>query len=258
MKPTKTVAITGGGEGIGAALTKLYASQGYHVAIAGRNVDKLKIVQSACTKLGGLVSYTDLDVQDAKRVSEWLHGLDNDSDLQIVIANAGITGGIKPEDQLEAIENTQSILCINLLGSINTLQPAAEIFLKKGTGKIAAISSLASYVGFSGSPGYCSSKAGLRIYCESLSRLLQNSEISVTTIFPGYVKTSMADRVNASKPLQISATEAAQKIAKAIEKGKPEFGFPCSLWVGVRFLSILPAFLKHKLANFFDYSVNSQ
>ncbi|MCG8492608.1 MAG: SDR family NAD(P)-dependent oxidoreductase [Sneathiellales bacterium] len=255
---SKTVAITGGGDGIGAALAVHYSQLGYHVSISGRTEEKLKSVCKSCELNKGSVSYAVVDVTDIAQLSNWLHTLDRTADLTLVIANAGVTNGLQETERLEELKDIHQLLSINLLGAINTLHIASTLFLAKGEGQMAAISSLASFFGFAGSPSYCASKAGLRIYCESLKRNLAGTSVSLTTIFPGYVDTNMAEKVDASKPFQLERGKAAAIIASAISKKKSEWGFPYLLWLGVRLMSLLPNSIKHRIANFFDYHVKPQ
>lgn len=254
----KTVAITGGGDGIGAALAIHYSKMGYNVSISGRTEEKLRSVCETCETNSGSVSYALVDVTDIAQLSNWLYTLDKSTDLILVIANAGVTNGLQETQRLEELEDIHQLITTNLLGAINTLHIAATLFLKKGEGQLAAISSLASFFGFAGSPSYCASKAGLRVYCESLKRNLAGTSVSLTTIFPGYVDTNMAQKVEASKPFQLEREKAATLIASAISKKKSELGFPYPLWLGVRLMSLLPNSIKHRIANFFDYQVKSQ
>ncbi|MEH6404346.1 MAG: SDR family NAD(P)-dependent oxidoreductase [Sneathiella sp.] len=252
----KSIAITGASSGIGAALARHYAANKCIIALGGRDLARLKLVARECEELGAKTTIAVIDVQILPEVEAWISRTHSENPLDIVFVNAGITGGVGEKDKFESVNDVNTLLSINLVGATNTIGAALAEMSKVGAGQIVVTNSLAGYVGFPGSPSYCASKAGLRIYCESLQRLLKSSEIDVTLIFPGYVSSPMSRKVVSSKPLEISAEKAALLISKAVAKRKKKMGFPYLLWTGVRLLSILPLAMQNYLIPIFDLKVD--
>ncbi|GLQ05773.1 SDR family NAD(P)-dependent oxidoreductase [Sneathiella chinensis] len=249
------VAITGASSGIGKALALQYAKPGAVLALVARNTAKLETIAEACRKKGATVETVAVDVRDYGAVEQWLRAVNDRTPLDIVFANAGVTNGVAEGEATEKIEDIQTLLDINLTGAIHTVSAASDIFRKNGGGRIAVISSLASYVGFKGSPAYCASKAGLRIYCQSMQRALRPFGIDLTIVYPGYVKTPMSDRIVTAKPFTKTAEQAAALIVRAVEQRRTQIGFPWLLWTGVRILAMLPLWGQNIFVPAFDYQV---
>ncbi len=255
-KVKKHIAITGASSGIGAALAEYYAGFGYRLALCARNMQRLEQIASECKALGATVSITEVEISNLSDVKLWISSLNEVQPIDIMFVNAGVTGGVGAGKPLETSEDVGQILSTNLIGATNTINEAVEMMLVSGGGQIVITNSLASYVGFQGSPAYCASKAGLKIYCESLQRLLKPKNILFTLIYPGYVDSPMSRKVVGSKPLTKSAENAARLIALATEKKKPQMGFPYSMWMGVRLLSILPFSIQNIFVPLFDWQMD--
>jgi len=252
----KSIAITGGSSGIGAALALHYAANQSIITLAGRDLPRLKAVASECEALGAKTTISIVDVQNLSEVKAWISKAHKENPLDIVFVNAGVTGGVGDNQKWEVAKDVSMLLSINLIGATNTIGAALTEFNKVGIGQIVVTNSLAGYVGFPGSASYSASKAALRIYCESLQRLLKSSSISLTLIFPGYVSSPMSKKVVSAKPFEVTAKKAASLIAIAVEKRKKKMGFPYIMWVGVRFLSVLPICIQNCLIPFFDLKVD--
>jgi len=250
-----SVAITGAGSGIGKALAIKYAAEGADLHLAGRNTKKLQAVKDDCEKYGAKVAIFQLDVRDRTRISDWLNRIHSEGPIDVVYANAGITNGTKHPRCLEELGAMEDLIATNLTGAIQTLTAASEIMIRQGSGHLVCINSLAGYIGFEGAPSYCASKAGLRVYCESLRRILRKHNVGMTVVFPGYVRTAMSDRVLYSKPLVKSAEKAAELIFDAEQKRKSQYGFPWILWAGVRLLAILPVPVQNIFVPYFEFEV---
>ncbi len=252
----KCIAITGASSGIGAALAKFYAAQGFILELAGRNEKRLETVTNECRKMGANATGTVVDVTQLEQVKEWVADANRRQTIDIIHVNAGVTGGVGPEQEFETPEDVDALISTNLIGATHTIGVAVQEMLQIGKGQIVVTNSLASYVGFKGSPAYCASKAGLRIYCESLQRSLKPKGIAVTLVYPGYVESPMSRKVIAPKPMTKTAEDAARLIAIATQNRKRQMGFPYLLWVGVRLLSILPNFAQNIFIPLFDWKMD--
>jgi len=92
--------------------------------------------------------------------------------LDIVYANAGVATGLSTGQILEDPEAVRATLAINVIGVLNTVEPAIPAMTKRGSGAIAIVGSMAGVRGLPFSPAYCASKAAVYSYAESLRGVL--------------------------------------------------------------------------------------
>ena len=113
--------------------------------------------------------------------------------------------------------------------------------LERKSGQLVAISSLAGYRGLAKSAAYSASKAALSSFFESLRIDLRHSGVTVTVIYPGFIKTPLTAGRNAKMPYLMELDDAVEKILNAIEKGKRSYAFPWQLATIVRSGLVMPA-----------------
>ena len=241
--PPHSILITGASSGIGAALARRYARPGTHLALGGRDADRLAAVAAQCRHSGAAVREQSVDVTDRAAMAAWIGRVDREASLDLVIANAGTAGQHLPHGP----ERTRTIFAVNLDGVLNTIEPAQTAMLARGRGHLALMSSLASFYGSPHSPAYCSSKAAVRLLGESLRPRLAQSGIVVSVICPGYVETPMTAGIRPRMPLTTSAERAATIIARALARGRARIAFPLTTYCVVRLLAILPSRLAARL-----------
>ena len=248
MKNPKTILITGGSSGIGQALAEHYAQNGVFLALSGRNGERLAEIADICRNKGAEVTTRQIDVTDKDAMYEWITELYKSRPLDLIIANAGISGGTGGVMNGEPLSQARAIFDTNITGVLNTIDPALQMMHDTGnTGQIAIVSSLAGYRGWPTAPAYSASKGAVRFYGEALRGSLRNTGIEVNVICPGFVKSRMTDANDFHMPMIMSAQKAAQIIAKGLEKNKGRISFPflphCIAW----FVGILPDALAQKI-----------
>ncbi len=248
MNNPKTILITGASSGIGAALALHYAKQGVFLALSGRNADRLKEIADQCRGKGADVETALVDVTDQQAMESWITDLYADHPIDLVIANAGISGGTGGRKEGEPVSEARKIFDVNVTGVFNTVEPALNAMQEKNAkGQIAIISSLAGFRGWPTSPAYSASKGAVRFYGEGLRGALRNTDISINVICPGFVTSPMTDVNNFPMPMKMSAEKAADIIAKGLAKDKSRICFPWPMYFLVWFIGILPDFLAQKL-----------
>jgi short-subunit dehydrogenase len=248
MKNPKNILITGGSSGIGEALAYHYASKGVFLALSGQNSERLTDVAETCRQKGAEVETALVDVCDEKAMSSWIMQTSEEYPLDLVIANAGISGGTGGRSQGEPIAEARRIFDVNVSGVFNTLEPALKVmnaYDKKS--QIAIISSLAGFRGWPGAPAYSASKGAVRFYGEALRGALRNSNIQVNVVCPGFVTSRMTDVNDYKMPLKMSAKKAAEIIAIGLSKNKGRICFPLPVHFTSWFLGIFPDFLAQKI-----------
>jgi short-subunit dehydrogenase len=241
--PPHSILITGASSGIGAALARHYARPGTHLALGGRDPDRLATIAAECRHAGANVRERTVDVTDRRAMAAWLDEVDRAAPLDLVIANAGTAGQHLPHGP----ERTRAIFAVNVDGVLNTIEPAKTAMLARGHGQLALMSSLASFYGSPNSPAYCSSKAAVRLLGEALRPRLAQGGIVVSVICPGYVETPMTARVRPRTPLALSAERAATIIGRGLARGQARIAFPLAIYFAMRLLATLPPNLAARL-----------
>ena len=115
--------------------------------------------------------------------------------------------------------------------------------IKRGQGQLVAISSIAAYRGLPKSAAYCSSKAAVSAFFESLRLDLHGSGVDVTIIHPGFIRTPLTAGRKARLPWLMEVEEAVDKILRATEARKKSYAFPWQLATLVRAGMIMPNFM---------------
>lgn len=237
----QSIFITGASSGIGAALAKAYAQKGVTLFLCGRNEQRLEKTATLCREKGATVHTFIFDVTNADEARNAVHQANALQPLDLLIANAGVSGGM-----LAATENTNAtatILQTNIFGVVNTVLPAIDLFKFKGAGQIVLMSSMAGYRGLSSCPAYSASKNCVKAWGEALRGRLQKNNIKVNIICPGFIKTPLTDANTFAMPFLMEADKAARIIQRGIAKNKPVIAFPCVMAFAAWFASILPSFI---------------
>src|SRR5260370_39962185 len=116
---------------------------------------------------------------------------------------------------------------------------------RRRRGQVALISSLAALRGIPFSPGYCASKAAVKIYGEALRSWLAPEGIGVSIVLPGFVETRLSQTVAGPKPLILPAERAARIIQRGVAKGRRQIALPYPLYLGVQLSRELLEALTH-------------
>lgn len=246
-KTPKSILITGASSGIGKALALHYASPGVFLALSGRNKDRLDAVAALCVQKGADVAVQVLCVTDQAAMGAWIGQMDERQPLDLVIANAGISGGTGKWGSVERPEQIRQIFDINLYGVLNTIDPILPRFQERGRGQIALISSLAGFRGMSGAPAYSASKGAVRFYGEALRGAVRPSGVKVNVVCPGFVRSGITDQNDFPMPFFMEADKAAARIARGLERDIGRTAFPLPTHAASWFISILPDAFAQKL-----------
>jgi short-subunit dehydrogenase len=153
-----------------------------------------------------------------------------------LIANAGAPGATDI-DHLSA-KDIERIISLNVIGVANAIEAVLPEMLRRGAGHLIATSSLAAYGGLPGSAGYSASKAALTNMMESLRIDLKPRGIDVTTLSPGFVRTSAFGMKK--EPFQLELEDATERMHRAIRKRKRYYAFPMPLVIAVWIGRLLP------------------
>ena len=243
------VFITGASSGIGEALAVYYAGLGATLGLAARRSEFLDDLNQ---RLGGQHACYALDVCDAPALhAAAVDFISRFGAPDIIIANAGVSAGTLTEFA-EDLAVFRRVMDTNVFGMAATFAPFIPA-LKAAvgeTGKFRRLVGIASVAGIRGLPGaeaYSASKAAAIAYLESLRLEMRPYGIKVVTIAPGYIETPMT-AVNPYKmPFLLPAAKAAERFARAIERGASYTVIPWQMGVVAKLLRALPNCLYDRL-----------
>ncbi|WP_410501514.1 3-oxoacyl-[acyl-carrier-protein] reductase [Exiguobacterium acetylicum] len=191
---SKVALVTGASRGIGAAIAKRLATDGFRVVVnyAG-STDKAEAVVREIKEAGGEALAIQANVAEADAVKQMIkQTIDTFGQLDCVVNNAGITRDGLLMRMKEA--DFDAVIDTNLKGAFLVTQAATRPLLKT-SGRIINI---ASVVGISGNPGqanYVAAKAGLIGLTKSVARELASKGVTVNAICPGFIETDMTDEL---------------------------------------------------------------
>ena len=237
--------ITGTSSGIGESLAYYYSQKGYTIGITARRNDRLQTVADKCIELGGKPIVYNIDVSDKEKCKDAAKDfMSTNKGIDIVIANAGVGG----DDNILSGDPSKinRILKINLLGVTNSVIPFIPKMKEQHSGRIAIISSIASFRGLPHHGGYSASKAALRNLTESWNYTLKPYGISLTTIFPGYIDTEMTKDHKFKMPFLMHSDKASRIIANSIQRKKSKLILPWQWKFIIPIFRILPRFLIYR------------
>lgn len=247
LTPSPCAVLIGASSGIGAALARQLAANGYTLALTARRIEKLNDLCAEINALTGREAARPYpnDVTAYAEAAPLLERIIADlGRLDTVIYNAGVLHPVKRNEY--NFEKDRAMLETNLLGAFAWLNPAAALFEQMKRGQIVGISSIAAVRGRIGSPAYNTSKAGLDTYLESLRNRLTRHGVNVLTVRPGYVQTEMIR--GASKAFWVIPPEqAAADIAKAMQRRKQVVYTPARWWWIALALHHIPSILFRRL-----------
>jgi 3-oxoacyl-[acyl-carrier protein] reductase len=196
----KVALITGASRGIGKAIALKLAALGADIAVVyAGNAEKASEVCMAARESGVRAEAFKCDVSDYAAAKETVEAVKQAfGTIDILINNAGTTkDGLIISMKEEAFD---SVVDVNLKGAFNMIRHSAAIFIKKRSGKIINVSSVAGIAGNAGQANYSASKAGLIGLTKSVARELASRCICCNAIAPGYIETDMTAGIDAANP----------------------------------------------------------
>ena len=187
----KRALITGGGRGLGRATALAFAQEGIHVAITGRNEEKLKQTVIELKNLGVEAIYEVFDIANASEVKIGISNiLSKFGTIDILVNNAGIAAfGSFLEMETE---KWVSMINTNVLGMYYVTKEVLPSMINQNEGDIFNVSSTAGLNGNAGTSAYSASKFAVIGMSESIMKEVRKNNIRVTTLTPSTIASDMS------------------------------------------------------------------
>ncbi|MES3004448.1 MAG: SDR family oxidoreductase [Pseudomonadota bacterium] len=243
----KLVFITGASSGIGQALAWRYHQAGWRLALAARRTGEIESWARAQGLPADRYAVYGADVADtASIVAAGRACIESQGVPDAVIANAGISVGVDTavREDIDVIART---FATNNIGLAATFHPFVDAMVRRGSGALVGIGSVAGIRGLPGHGAYCASKAAVIAYCESLRGELRASGVKVVTICPGYIDTPLTKQNRYSMPFLMKPGDFADRAFDAIDGGASYRVIPWQMGVVAKLLRLLPNWLYDKL-----------
>jgi short-subunit dehydrogenase len=213
--------VTGASRGIGRAVAHALAERGAIVGLAARSTSEL---EALALELPGahhpLTCDVALPASIATAIEDFAAAAGG---LDLLVANAGIA--YYEPIVTQSLDKIEQMTEVNWLGTVYTVKAALPFLLEGGGGHIVVMSSGAGLRGFPGAAAYSATKAAQRMFAEALRHELCGTGVSVTTVFPGEIRTSLHNHEGTQMPQwyrggpsAASAEALAARIVTAIER----------------------------------------
>jgi 3-oxoacyl-[acyl-carrier protein] reductase len=196
----KIALVTGGSRGIGRAVAIQLAKDGYDIAFCYRSATAdAKEVEAAILEEGRKVMAVSCDVADREAIAKLVNSVEEvlDGELEVVVNNAGITRD-KPLVMMET-EMWQEVIDTNLGSVFNVCRSAVFGFIKKRSGCIVNVSSVAGVYGNPTQTNYSAAKAGINGFSKALAKEVGPYGIRVNVVAPGFIATDMTAKLDAKR-----------------------------------------------------------
>lgn len=191
---TKWALITGATSGIGWETSFALAAQGYCILATGRRYEKLVELEQALKKTHPQleVKLAAFDVSDRFEVSEFLKAHANDLDqVEVLVNNAGLAKGIEKMQEAN-LDDWEVMIDTNVKGLLFMTRGLIQNMIKKNSGHIVNLGSVAGRWTYPGGGVYCATKFAVRALSEGLRMDLLGTKIRITNIEPGMVNTDFS------------------------------------------------------------------
>ncbi len=195
MRPEHPIVlITGASSGFGEAMARLLASQGCHLALGARRVERVKALADELARTHGIKAFAgSVDTRHTASVDTFVaEAAQALGGLHVIVANAGLASGTyklweTPDEDLEAMMRT------NVEGVVKTIRAGLPHLRQAGWGHVFFIGSTAGHQPYEGGSVYCASKFGVKAMAHSLRLEVNGEPIRVTSVDPGMAETEFSN-----------------------------------------------------------------
>jgi NADP-dependent 3-hydroxy acid dehydrogenase YdfG len=186
----KTVLITGATSGIGLACARKFAENGDKLILTGRNEHRLTELKK---ELDTEVITLAFDVRDREKAKKYLNELPEQwQDIDVLVNNAGLALGLDPEYEGN-LDDWETMIDTNIKGLLTMTRLIVPGMVKRNSGHIINIGSVAGDAAYAGGNVYCATKAAVKALTDGLRIDVADTAIRVTNLKPGLVETNFSN-----------------------------------------------------------------
>ncbi|KAF2070434.1 hypothetical protein CYY_008245 [Polysphondylium violaceum] len=209
----KIVLITGASAGIGEACAKIFYQNGNHVILCGRRLDRLNKVKEDLEKQQQKeankykVLAVEVDVSSLDSIKKMVSNLPEDmKNVDVLVNNAGLALGTDLIVDIDSGKDLDAIMDTNVKGVFRVTREFLPGMIKRNSGHIFNVSSIAGSMFYPNGGMYCASKAAVNAFTDILRKEVVATKIRVTNVCPGLVETEFSlvrfsgDAEKAKKP----------------------------------------------------------
>lgn len=213
---SKTAIITGSGRGIGAAIAKRLAKDGYDIVINELSEQAGEQTAEECRALGVKASVYACDVSNYAQCEEMVKKIKEEfGTIDVLVNNAGIT---RDGLLLRMSEETyDDVIRINQKSVFNMTKLVGAVMLRQKSGSIVNLASVAGLYGNPGQMNYSASKGAVIAMTKTSAKELGSRGIRVNAVAPGFISTPMTDKLTDEQKNAILAQIAMKRYGTADE-----------------------------------------
>ena len=243
MLKDQVVFITGASSGIGALCAQMLIEEGAIPILAARSRDKLEEIGAS---LNGRHELLTLDVTNDEQVQAAISNmLEKYGRIDILLNNAGYGKFAAMTDM--TVQEFDEMMDVNYMGIVRCTKAVLPHMLKRGTGQIVNVASMAGKIGTAKSASYTATKHAVLGFSNALRQELRKTGVTVTTINPGPIDTPFFHRadpsghyVNNVRWMMLKPEDVARHMVQAMKKRKEEVNLPRMASAGIWLYQLFP------------------
>ena len=219
----KIALVTGATAGIGTATAEILAKNGYNLIITGRRKDLLDTLKNELgVKYKSDVLALNFDIRDRVETEDAIDNLPETwKNIDVLINNAGLAAGLAPIQE-GSVDDWDQMIDTNVKGLLYITRKVAPLMVKRGSGHIVNLSSIAAKETYENGNVYCATKHAVDALTKGMRIDLLKHNVKVTSISPGMVETEFSlvrfkgDKARADKVYEGLTPLSADDIAEAV------------------------------------------
>ncbi|MBP5731125.1 MAG: SDR family NAD(P)-dependent oxidoreductase [Bacteroidaceae bacterium] len=189
----KTVLITGATSGIGLACARKFAENGDRLILTGRKEGLLSEIRKELTAKGAEVITLAFDVRDRDKAKQYINDLPAEwQEIDVLVNNAGLALGLEPEYE-GSFEDWETMIDTNIKGLLTMTRLVVPGMVKRNSGHIINIGSVAGDAAYANGNVYCATKAAVKTLSDGLRLDVAHTAVRVTNLKPGLVETNFSN-----------------------------------------------------------------